>query len=202
MLKRCIYFVKEDQRQRGSSVDDELADLFSMGSEDELDPSTEGSKNELIEVLAGVGNVIACLLRFSVTIRNPAPHDHFKFRAGLELTLFFKPFDTRHVRDKFPRLDGVLSERLGRLLSYRLLYFECREDHHIRLKQGLEEDLDDGASKRLATTVASSLPQMLKHTQHILVAVNDDLSETSATSCTPSVLGGSDLQVPPIPKQF
>lgn len=184
-------------------MDDELAGLFEAGSEDGFDPSAEGRNQELNDLLSGIGNVIDCLLRLSVTISNPAPYDHFKSRAGLELTEAFEHYDTQHVRAKYPRIQPNLSERLGRMLTYRRRYFKYREDHHSRLMQGLEGGLDDGASKGLATTVASSLPQALKDAPQIHFAVvDDDRSETSATSYAPSTLDRSELRVPPIPKEY
>ncbi|KAK2604306.1 hypothetical protein N8I77_007249 [Diaporthe amygdali] len=187
----------------GDSVDEELAAMFDGSSEDGFDSSTGSRNNELTELLSGIGNVIDCLLRFSVTISNPAPHDHFKSRAGVQLTHHFEHYDTLHVRSKYPDIQPNLSERLGRMLAYRRRYFKYREDHHTRLKQGLEGALDDGASKGLATTIASSLPQDLKDSTLIhLAVVNDDRSEISATSYATSTLGQSELRVPPIPKQY
>lgn len=184
-------------------MDDELAGLFEAGSEDGFGPSAEGRNHELNDLLSGIGNVIDCLLRLSVTISNPAPHDHFKSRAGLELTQAFEHYDTQHVRAKFPHIQPKLSERLGRMLTYRRRYFKYREDHHSRLMQGLEGGLDDGASKGLATTVASSLPQALEDGPQIhLAVVDDDRSAISATSYAPSSLDRRELRVPPIPKQY
>lgn len=184
-------------------MDDELVGLFEAGSEDGFDPSAEDRNHELNDLLFGIGNVINCLLRLSVTISNPAPHDHFKSRAGLELTQAFEHYDTQHVRAKYPLIQPKLSERLGRMLTYRRRYFKYREDHHARLMQGLEGGLDDGASKGLATTVASSLPQALKDgPQTHLAVVDEDRSEISATSYAPSTLDRSVLRVPPIPKQY
>lgn len=187
----------------GDSVDDELAALFDAGSEDGLDSSSGDRNHELRDILSGVGNVLNCLLRFSVAISNPAPHDHFKSRAGIELTRHFEHYDVMHVRAKYPHMEPRLSERLGRMLTYRRRYFKYRADHHSRLRQGLEGELDDGVSKGLATTVASSLPSGLKDTaQTHLAVVDDDRSEVSATSYAPSTLDWSELRVPSIPKEY
>lgn len=183
-------------------MDDELAALFDAGSEDGSRSSAEGRSSEFAGLLSGIGNVIDCLLRFSVTISNPAPHDHFKSRAGVELTNYFERYDAQHVRDKYPHIQVEISERLGRMLTYRRRYFKYREDHHSRLKQGLEGPLDDGASKGRATTVASSLPQGMKDGTQMFHLSVDDRSEISATSYAPSTSDQSQLRVPPIPKQY
>lgn len=197
------YEVEEKPQLPGDSVDDELAALFDAGSDDGFETSTDSSSKEIADLLFGTGNIIDCLLRFSVTISNPAPHDHFKSRAGLELTRHFEPYDFKHVCDKFPRMNVKLAQRLGRMLTYRRRYFVYRKEHHNRLKQGIEEDFDDNTSLEPGTTVASSLPQGLKDgIQTHLTVVKDNRSEISATSYASSAPGGSDLRVPPIPKGY
>lgn len=185
-------------------MDDELAALFDTGAEDRFgDLPPAGHNNELTDLLFGIGRIIDCLLRFSVTISNPAPYDHFRSRAGVNLTHHFEHYDTLHVRAKYPRIQPKLSERLGRMLAYRRRYFKYREDHHARLEEGLERALDDATSKGQATTVASSVPQECKDDAQVhLAGLKDDYSEVSATSYVPSTLGQSELRVPPIPKQY
>ncbi|KAL1848347.1 SET domain-containing protein 3 [Diaporthe australafricana] len=189
-------------------VDVELAALFEAGSEDGSDSDSDSpiayQDKELNDTLTQIGNIISCLLRLSVTISNPAPHDRFKSRVGAEMSLHFEPFDVQHARNKFPHIDDKLSERLGRALSQRRRYLRYREDHHSRLSHGLEDRIDDGASKGQATTVASSLPQGLKDdgAEANLKWLDDTRSEISATSYAPSDVDQSDLRVPPIPKEY
>lgn len=192
--------VKNDNEE--DDMDDELAAYFGEDDEDEPAGSVESQDNELGQILSQIGGVIDCLLRLSVTISNPAPHDRFKSRAGVE-AISYEPWDVEHVRAKFPRLDGKVSERLGKTLTQRRRYFKYREDHHCRLKQGLD-DIDDGASKGKATTVASSLPQQFKDedAQVNLIVLDDDRSEISATSYAPSTIDDTELRVPPIPKEY
>lgn len=162
-------------------------------------------KKELNQVLVQVGGVINCLLRLSVTINNPAPYDRFKARGGGQ-SEFSEPWDIQHVKEKFPHLDAKLAERLGRALTQRRKYFKYREEHHCRLKQGLDTD-DDHASTDLATTLASSLPDQLNGSATADLQLNfdvfeDDHSESSATSFATSVLDGSESRVPPIPREY
>lgn len=184
-------------------MDDELAALFDAGSKDGFDSSSGYRNHELRDILSGIGNVLHCLLRFSVAISHPAPHDRFKFRAGIEVTRHFEHYDVMHVRANYPHMNPRLSERLGRMLTYRRRYFKYRADHHSRLNHGLDGELDDGASKGLATTIASSLPPGLTDAAEThLAVVDDDRSEVSASSYAPSTLDGSELRVPSIPKQY
>ncbi|KAH8743747.1 hypothetical protein F5883DRAFT_663651 [Diaporthe sp. PMI_573] len=159
---------------------------------------------ELNRVLSQISGIIDCLLRLSVTISNPAPHDRFKSRAGGQVE-YYEPWDIQHVLAKFPQIDKKLAERLGRALTRRRKYFKYREDHHCRLKEGLDGD-NDGASKGRATTLASSLPLHLKDTGQTSLQLDlgifDDRTELSATSYAPSTVDQSELRIPPIPKEY
>lgn len=189
-------------------MDVELAALSEAGSEDDSDYDSDSpfayEDKKLNDTLTQIGNVISCLLRLSVTISNPAPHDRFKSRVGAEMCLHFEPFDVQHVRNKFPHIDDQLSERLGRALSQRRRYLKYREDHHSRLSHGLEDRIDDGASKGQATTVASSLPErLMDHGAEVnLKWLDDTRSEISTISYAPSDVDQSELRVPTIPKEY
>lgn len=168
-------------------------------------PALNGHDLELNQVLTQISGVIDCLLRLSVTISNPAPHDRFKSRAGGQVG-YYERWDIQHVWAKFPKIDERLTQRLGSALTQRRKYFKYREDHHCRLKQGLDDE-DDGASKGQATTLASSVPLHLKDTGHTSLQLDlgindDDRSELSATSYAPSTVDQSELRVPPIPKEY
>lgn len=184
------------------AADDELAAYF---DEDEDEDNETGElpsmiDKELRQVFLQIGGVIDCLLRLSVTISNPAPHDRFKSRAVAQVG-YFEPWDIQHVREKFPHIDQPIAERLGRALTHRRKYFKYRENHYCRLKEGLEGD-DDGMSKGKATTVASSVPQQLKDTGARNVELFDgDRSEVSETVYAPSTAAQGQLRVPSIPKE-
>lgn len=150
-----------------------------------------------------IGGIIDCLLRFSVTIRNPAPHDRFKSRADAQVG-FFEPWDIQHVKEKFPQVDEQLAERLGRALTHRRKYFKYRESHHCRLKEGLEDGDGgvDGMSRGRATTEASSVPQQFKDAgTGSLELFSGNHSKVSETVYAPSALNQGQLRVPPIPKE-
>lgn len=168
-------------------------------------PALNNHDIELNQIRSHISGVIDCLMRLSVTISNPAPHDRFKSRAGGQIG-YYEQWDVQHVWEKFPKIDQRLTQRLGKALTQRRKYFKYREDHHCRLKQGLDDE-DDGASKVQATTLASSVPLHLKDTGHAGLQLNlgdndDDRSELSATSYAPSTVHQSELRVPPIPKEY
>lgn len=192
------------------SETDELQAYFNKDEDNEPDETPNAYIKELNQVLSLIGGVINCLLRLSVAISNPAPHDRFKSRAGGQIESS-EPWDIQHVRAKFPYLDKTVAERVGRALTQRRKYFKYREDHHSRLKQGLKGH-DNSAGQWEATTVASSLPQHLKDADKISLNMNldprglgvfdENCSEGPSTSYAASTFDQSELRVPPIPKGY
>lgn len=177
---------------------DDLADYF---NEDE-----DSDKSEVQQTLDEVAHVVDCLLRLSVTIRNPAPHDQFLSRAGQGLVKEFVYWDTKHVRDKFPSGDKDLADRLGRAMARRRQYFKYREEHKSRLAEGLAEDEVEFGER--ATTIASSLPEHLKEAGKSTEAgasqfaiLDDARSDASATSYATSSPDSTQMRVPPLPKE-
>lgn len=150
-----------------------------------------------------MGDVIDCLLRLSVTIRNPAPYDQFKSRVDLR-TSQYEPYDIKHVLEKFPKVDRRVSIRLGRALTQRRQYFKYREEHHRRLQEGLElgEPMNP-KSEDGRTTVASPIPQHLADSTELNLTFLDLApSETSETSYARSTnMDVSEIRVPPLPKE-
>lgn len=176
----------------------ELDEYFNWGEED-------AEQSELEQILGGIGHAINCLLRLSIAIRNPAPYDQFRSRAGAEMENC-QPLDIRHVRDKFPEADVKTAERLGRAMTQRRMYFKYREDHSDRLLEGLDSDgVDVGGDG--ATTVASPIPDHLAdsagdQTLPSGSMFDDALSDITGTSFAPSRSGQDRLLEPPVPKGY
>lgn len=146
-------------------------------------------------------DVVDCLMRLAIAISNPAPYDQFRSRAGV----FAYPYqwDIAHVRQKLPNTDPVISKRLGKALTERRGYFKYREEHHLRLQEGLNSDDDDNGSKGKGTTIASSLPHESRDTVTPVVEdAEDTYSEVSATSFATTSADQEQLRVPPIPKDY
>ncbi|KAF9770811.1 hypothetical protein IL306_011581 [Fusarium sp. DS 682] len=174
-------------------VENDLADYF---NDDE-----DSDKSEIEKTLDEIAHVIACLLRLSITIRNPAPHDLFLSREEEGLIESFVHWDSNHVREKFTNVDKNLADRLGRAMARRRLYFKYRKEHKHRLARGLDEDEDEQAM-----TVASSLPEHLKEAGETrsdqFGIVDDGGSDTSVTSYATSKPDSNQPRVPPIPKEY
>lgn len=145
----------------------------------ENDPAPEEEANgpmqatsELQQLMSDVVEVTTCLLRLSMAIRNPAPHDQFMDSSQIN-TSYLESFDISHVQAKFPGAEEYLIMRLGKAISRRRQYLKYRDEHHKKLAQGIENNLDES------------------------VYSDDGLSQVSyATSANES----TKLQPPPIPK--
>jgi hypothetical protein len=187
---------------RGDPTDIELVEYF------QNDGSQDGS--EVARILADIGHTVDCLLRQTTTIRTPAPHDSYKSRAGAEVAELFEHWDTKHVQDKFPAVNVLVAERLGRATARRRQYFKYREEHAAKLAEGLEsldpadhgDQNDRDKSRDKATTVASSIPNHLKDSLGEFTGFIDDTkSEISGTTYALSTADTTKLRVPPLPKE-
>ncbi|OCL02070.1 hypothetical protein AOQ84DRAFT_383049 [Glonium stellatum] len=184
------------------------------------DPASEESTNEslqatseLQQLMADVVEVITCLFRLSMAIRNPAPHNQFMESSQID-TSYFEEFDIGHVQAKFPNAEEYLATRLGKAISRRRQYLKYRDEHHKKLAQGIEDVTCapkpfikpigmEAAPTEInpESTVASSIPSAMKAQAHIDldedVYPEDGFSQTSyATSANES----TKLRAPPVPK--
>ncbi|KAH8890590.1 hypothetical protein GQ53DRAFT_613633, partial [Thozetella sp. PMI_491] len=154
---------------------------------------------ELEQISTSVTDVVNCLLRLSVSIRNPAPHDRFVESLRSD-TSHFEPYDIGHVREAFNLLEEYLVERLGKANSRRRQYFEYRKNHHDKLAYGLEDAGDIAAQ----STIASSIPEQLKDHISAIQAprvFEDDHSESGATQTSFATAADSkNRRVPSLPE--
>ncbi|KAK3493374.1 hypothetical protein B0T13DRAFT_50138 [Neurospora crassa] len=190
------------------SIDDELAGLFYSDDEE------ANNLSELDQALGRVSNTINNLLRLSATIRNPAPHDHFKSKA-VDLIRAYEPRYKDHIKHRFANLGEVLVDRLAKSMTRRREYFRYREEHVTRLAAGMDkieagEDHDEAQSeRRTISTAISSLPDHLK--DHAVVATGGDDFEklddvrslaSQATTYAATEAESGELRVPETPVEF
>ncbi|KAI0505729.1 hypothetical protein F5B22DRAFT_494797 [Xylaria bambusicola] len=160
---------------------------------------------EFLEIITDINDIIGCLLRLSVSIRNPAPHDHFMSSKFID-TSYFEEYDVEHVKAKFPHIELALAIRLGKAISQRRQYFKYRKAHHEKLNAGL--DLDLGRSEAGAqSTIASSIPTALKDNENSHPAfsrLDEEEESNSGASQTSYATSGPEsgrLKIPSLPKQ-
>lgn len=182
-----------DQIEDDKLSDEEPGSLEEDGDDCEL-PTTE-----LDQIASSVPDAVNCLLRLSVAIRNPAPHDRFAASVPVDVS-HYGSFDIQHVQAKFQNIDNFLAQRLGHAISRRRQYFKYRESHHLKLAHGLHlKDQADGKS-----TIASLIPGVKSAGfDHTLSVIDEDaISEAgiSQTSLASSLSNAERLRVPPLPK--
>ncbi|KAI0474346.1 hypothetical protein F4859DRAFT_514876 [Xylaria cf. heliscus] len=176
-------------------LDQELKDLL-VDEDFEFD-------SELGQLTKEISDVIGNLLRLSMSLRNPTPHDHFMSTEYAKVR-YFEANDKAHVEAKFPRASQTLIIRLGQALSKRRQYFRYRESHHEKLARGL---FDSGRSEAGAqSTVASSIPLAMRVSgaAHISGELDEDeRSDTgfSQTSFATTAPDSDRLRIPPLPKK-
>ncbi|EPE02348.1 hypothetical protein F503_03933 [Ophiostoma piceae UAMH 11346] len=87
-----------------------LEDEDTTPAEKNDDEGNDGNRStEMEQIVLNVGDIIVCLLRLSVTIRNPAPHDWFRGIYETD-TISYEPFDISHVQNKFPNIYKIISK--------------------------------------------------------------------------------------------
>jgi hypothetical protein len=154
---------------------EDLSDSDSDVSEDDSEQSKDELPTELAQLVSNMAEINSCLMRLSLAIRNPAPHDQFKESSQIDVA-HFEIFDVDHVRGKFPQAADYLVLRLGKAISRRRQYLRYREDHRRKLEQGLkpQPQLQEltaplqaahtvtAPSEKIESTVASSIPLAIR----------------------------------------
>ncbi|KAI0163945.1 hypothetical protein GGR57DRAFT_451891 [Xylariaceae sp. FL1272] len=75
-------------------------------------------ETEVAQILRNVTDAITCLMRLSVSNRNPASYARFRMSDYSDAS-HYDSFDTAYIREKFPVLNQDLCVRLGKVTSGR-----------------------------------------------------------------------------------
>jgi hypothetical protein len=148
---------------------EDFSDSDSDVSDNESEPSEGKLTTELAQLVSNMAEINSCLMRLSLAIRNPAPHDQFKESTKIDIG-HFEAFDIEHVRGKFPAAEEYLVIRLGKAISRRRQYLRYREEHRKRLEQGL------------ATQSFSQEPITTRNIPHTVAPLSEKLDSTVASS--------------------
>lgn len=187
---------------------EDLSDSASDTSDDYVQDSDGTAVTELAQLTSNMAEINTCLMRLSMAIRNPAPHDQFKESTNMDMS-YFERFDIDHVRGKFPDAQEYLVRRLGKAVSRRRQYLRYRKEHRERLEQGMMSKVHDTDAKPIVlataapsenprSTVASSIPHAFKAD---IAIDNEDYEETlSQTSYASSNSDPTKLRPPPLPE--
>ncbi|KAI0532832.1 hypothetical protein GGR58DRAFT_488844 [Xylaria digitata] len=181
---------------------DELSDDQGSDAEGETKSDDDSFDIELNQISVDITEVVDCLLRMSMTIRNPSRHDRFVGSKFTE-TLFFEPFDIQHVYSKFGSTDSEIANRLGRAITRRRQYFKYREAHHAKLSHGLRGDSNfDALTETMASSISERLKDQPRTDKNTPVDIGDNYSEAegSQTSYATSTTNDQQLHIPPLPE--
>jgi hypothetical protein len=183
------------KRVSGEDMSDSDSDTTDDGKVD-LPPE---DITELQQLATNLAELNTCLMRLSISIRNPAPPDQFKVSADIDTT-YYERFDIAHVQGKFPNAEEYLTVRLGIAISRRRQYLRYCDDHRKKYEQGLSQI---GAHREVASTIASSLPPVLKASDVSSAELDDDeFDDTqSVTSYASSGHDPENLRPPPLPEK-
>lgn len=190
------------------SIDIDLASLLGDNEPILSDAGTSSSDAfkhpaELPGFLTQITEIIDCLLRLSVTLRNPVPHDQFKSGMNVQST-HFEPSYIKYVQETFPGLDSAISQRLAMAMTRRRQHIKYRADRYQGVKKPLGLDQAEHArSDDGGATGLSPIPENMHDSTPTDVTISKrPASETSATSHARSnIMDASEIRIPPLPKQ-
>ncbi|CVL00347.1 uncharacterized protein FPRN_08533 [Fusarium proliferatum] len=163
-----LTFENENIRFRIKDIGDKPNSLPGGSDQDSEDSFTDSdldddeilsAKTRISTSCADIAEAIDCLLRLSLAIANPAPHERFrKLGAGPDEDVsFYEAHDVRYVQDKFPKISQDLPGVLGKFITRRRQFFKYREAHHAKLAAGLDQmtQKDTSRTEVVPNTVAS-----------------------------------------------
>ncbi|KAL8768274.1 MAG: hypothetical protein Q9209_005413 [Squamulea sp. 1 TL-2023] len=157
----------------------------------------EEPTTEIRSLYDAIVNVIQCLYKLAILIRNPAQHD-FLTQSRRSDTSAFKPYDMNHVRDKFPQADAELVLRLGKAITRRRGYFKYRERHNAKLGKGLEESLSNGEHGTGTESISETMASSFKPQLH---GFDETASSGSSQTSNSSVFDSDTNTLPALPKE-
>jgi hypothetical protein len=183
-LQGTIKYLEEVVAENPDDYEEELSD-------------GEGT-TEVQQIYSGLVDNINCLFRMSMLIRKPARHDRL-LNFEKQDVITYEQFDQRHVREKFPHANRVVSDRLGNAISRRRADLKYRERHHKKLSKGIDRLHDEGApSTYMSETIASEF----KEESNIQFDERGSSAGLSQTSYAQTMLGGHQaMTIPPPPKE-
>jgi len=170
-------------------------------------PVVRKSASPLDEACGEISQVITCLYKFSVAIRNPAPRDKLERLEEFNVS-HFEFFDVQHVANKYSSVgENYLIERLGKANSRRRQLLMYYEGHHERIVgRRLPDASADSArdADYISETNSAMQTTVSTYIERDSEPINlDTQSETgvSQTSYASSVGGLGILCVPPPPDE-
>jgi hypothetical protein len=191
-LRRSLFDLQEAQSEPQEAAEDQLSD--------------DEDATEVEQIYNGLVELINSLFQMSMLIRRPSRHDRL-IGTSKEDFVAFELYDRKHVKERYPRADDFVVDRLGSAISKRRAHLKYRERHHAKLSQGINklgtgandesQSSHDGESTLFSETIATQYRE--PNVQFDETGSNSGLSQTSYA---PTLLeGGNHMSVPPPPKE-
>lgn len=119
---------QEDEYSSLGPGEGEKSDFTDLESYEQLRPG-------LSTASTNIGEAVDCLLRLSVAIANPAPHEHFRKldTRPSEDNSFYELNGIAFVKDEFPGITNELACVLTSIITRRCQFIESRQAHRKSL---------------------------------------------------------------------
>ena len=162
------------------------------------DGLSSSNPTELQQIFLDIGQILNCLYKLSMVVRNPTPHDMYVKAKEID-TSYFEEHDIRHVKEKYPNANEYLIVRLGKALSRRRQYFKYRELHKAKMGQFIDPidtatALSETTASALEENSSGNLRPKVSHTRSV-----SDMTESSYASSL-SFSSGNTAWMPSMPK--
>jgi hypothetical protein len=147
----------------------------------------EEGATELDQISGDISEVIDCLFRLSVSIRNPACREALPMGTEIEAQVHVYIED---VRKAFREADEEMIGRLGRANAHRRQYFSSQEQRRKNLVRGIAEAQDGGSAgkvKQEPDAIGEDKP-------------SSGQTKTTAPSVASSLVARHRPRIPPLPK--
>ncbi|KAG7418820.1 hypothetical protein DER46DRAFT_210374 [Fusarium sp. MPI-SDFR-AT-0072] len=105
---------------------DQIDEEEDSQSEDERESLDSSPETEMEQVLAHIADDIGNLSYLGAALREP-----FADGRTTDETSPYEPFDVQHVRSKYPGVDKVIAERLGKAISARRQLFQGQDSTEL-----------------------------------------------------------------------
>ena len=112
-----IPIITGDRKPRDEIIDEGESSDDEVLEDRQSDHSSREASTELQQLFLDIEDIIDCLYKLSITIRNPAPHDHLVKAASVN-TSFYETWDIQHLKSKFPCSKVSISDSPVSLMIY------------------------------------------------------------------------------------
>lgn len=156
-----------------------------------------------------ITHIITCLYRFSIAIQNPAPKERLHKIALIDVS-HFKDWDVQHIIEMFHpadphnnfRVDGFLSERLGKANTRRRQLLGYYKSHHEKISKHIDDPPSSASviegtelpTVMVPTGEGAPAPQMLPNPERAATVCTMAMSQTTVPTIKPEPKKGDEAE--------